>query len=199
MCGCEQRSAPDWKTLKKSKFLRRQKIYEVLKNRIFPKIAYRFETRMNRQAETKHSSFLDVDHKTITYLACSIPLLYTGSALRTGLSFFALWMIGNIMRITRQCSLISLSATVSQKSAKSHNAKGENRQVSAESATCLRQCVHGNFHQFRTLPAWVQNFEIWIKHGIHDKKSYFQKCYQAHFYDLNALEISLQSDQKWNV
>ena len=39
-----------------------------------------------------------------------IPLSEKGSALRTGLSFFAL----NIMRITGWCTLISLSAIVSQ-------------------------------------------------------------------------------------
>ena len=33
-------------------------------------------------------------------------LSYTGSALRTDLSFFALWIMGNIMRIARRCSLI---------------------------------------------------------------------------------------------
>ena len=40
--------------------------------------------------------------------------LYEGSALHTDLSFFALWIIRNIMRITWRCTLISLSAIVSQ-------------------------------------------------------------------------------------
>ena len=51
---------------------------------------------------------------SIVFQHLHLSLSYTGSVLRTDLSFFALWIMGNIMRITGRCTLITLSGIVSK-------------------------------------------------------------------------------------
>ena len=44
------------------KFIKKQKFYEFLKNRIFRNVTTDFENRTMRQAETKACLILDMDH-----------------------------------------------------------------------------------------------------------------------------------------
>ena len=72
LCACEQLVAPDWKTLKKLKFLKKQNFYNFLKNRIFRKLTTDFENRTKRQAETKPWVILDADFYAIPFRVSSI-------------------------------------------------------------------------------------------------------------------------------
>ena len=56
----------------------------------------------------------------------------------------------------------------------------------------------GNVYPFRTLPVWVQKFEIWITRYPWENKL-LEMFRNSSIYGSNALEISLQSDQKWTL
>ena len=57
LCACEQVGAPNNKTLKKVKFLKKRIFYDFLKSRNFQNLTKDFENRTNVQLRPNHASF----------------------------------------------------------------------------------------------------------------------------------------------